>query len=68
MNIQFYNVKSKKVSIPEDKVKKTRYDRKTKVGVRTSYALRAEVDGLKLTKFVSKEDWDRLKVPEEKKR
>jgi hypothetical protein len=67
MNIQFYNVKSKKkVSVSEDKIRKTRYDRKTKAGVRTSYALRAEMDGQKLTKFVSKEDWDKLKVPEEK--
>jgi hypothetical protein len=35
-------------------------------GVKTSYALRAEVNGQKLTKFVSKDDWDKLDVPEEK--
>ncbi|MEW5839790.1 MAG: hypothetical protein AB1753_02190 [Thermoproteota archaeon] len=70
MNIQFYNVKTKKkVSVPEDRLKKTKYERKTKGGAkRVSYALRAEVDGQKLTKFVSKQDWDRLKVQEVKPR
>jgi hypothetical protein len=67
MNIQFYSVKNKKkVSVPEESIRKVRYERKTKAGTRTSYALRAEVNGQKLTKFVSKQDWDRLKVSEEK--
>lgn len=67
MNIQFYSVKTKKkVSVSEENVRKVRYDRKTKAGIRTSYALRAEANGQKLTKFVSKQDWDKLKVPEEK--
>ncbi|HXG07726.1 MAG TPA: hypothetical protein VNI77_10430 [Nitrososphaera sp.] len=67
MNIQFYNVKTKqKVSVPQDKLKKVKYERKTASGVKSSYALRAEVDGQKLTKFVSKGDWDKLDVPEEK--
>ncbi len=69
MNIQFYSVKNKKkVSVPEESIRKVRYERKTKAGTRTSYALRAEMNGQKLTKFVSKQDWDRLKVPEEKAR
>lgn len=57
MNIQFYSVKArKKVSVAEENVRKVRYERNTKGGSRTSYALRAEVGGQKLTKFVSKED------------
>jgi hypothetical protein len=67
VNIQFYSVKAKKkVSVPEENVRKVRYERKTKAGSRSSYALRAEMSGQKLTKFVSKQDWDELKVPEEK--
>jgi hypothetical protein len=68
MHIQFYNVKTKqKISIPKEKIKKIKYEKKTVNGVRTSYALRANSDeGQKLTKFVSKEDWDRLDVPEER--
>jgi hypothetical protein len=67
VNIQFYSVKAKKkVSVPEENVRKVRYERKTKSGTRSSYALREEMSGQKLTKFVSKQDWDKLKVPEEK--
>lgn len=67
MNIQFYNVKTKqKISIPQEKIKKVKYERRTSQGVTTSYALRAESEGLRLTKFVSKQDWDSLEVPQEK--
>jgi hypothetical protein len=60
-------VKTKqKVSVPQDKLRKVKYERKTSTGVKTSYALRAEIDGQKLTKFVSKDDWDKLDVPEER--
>lgn len=66
LNIQFYNVKTrKKVSVSSDKVKKVKFSKKTAGGqTRNTYAVRAEVDGAKLTKFVSKDDWDKLDVPE----
>lgn len=52
--------------MPAEKIQKVKYEKQTTNGIRTSYALRAEIDGQKLTKFVSKEDWERLGVPEEK--
>jgi hypothetical protein len=65
--VQFYSVKSKKkIGVPQEKLRKVRYERKTRQGTRTSYALRAEQDGQKLTKFVSKEDWEKLDVPQDK--
>jgi hypothetical protein len=64
-NIEFYDVKlRKKVSIPESKVRKTTFT--TKNG-QVRHGLRATTDdGRNLTKFVSKSEWDKLKVPEEK--
>lgn len=68
INIQFYDVKSKKkVGVPLDKVKKIKYSKKTSKGLRITYAVRAEYNGLKLTKFVSKDDWEKLDAPETKK-
>jgi hypothetical protein len=62
MPVDFYNVKSRQtVSIPDDKVSKTKYERQTKDGsTQYRYAFRAVDDetGTKLTKFVSKETWD----------
>lgn len=62
--IQFYDVKVKqKVEIDESDVRKTTF--KTKNG-QVRYGLRAKTsDGRNLTKFVSKPDWDKMKVPEE---
>lgn len=63
--MEFYNVKlKKKVDVPDTDIKKTTYSRQTKAG-KTSvrYALRAVYDGTKLTKFVSKDDFDKLDVP-----
>jgi hypothetical protein len=67
MEIQFYDVRSRqKVDVPKERIRKTRYERTTKSGAtRTSYALRGEHGGSKLTKFVSQADWDALDVPEE---
>jgi hypothetical protein len=67
MAIQFYDVRSRqKVDVPEERIRKTRYERATKDGgTRTSYALRGEHNGTKLTKFVSQADWEKLDVPEE---
>ena len=63
--MEFYNVKlKKKVDVAESDIKKTTYERQTKAG-KTSirYALRAVYEGTKLTKFVSKDDFDKLNVP-----
>ena len=64
-SIDFYDVKTRqKVSIDESKVKKTTFN--TKNG-QVRHGLRAKTDdGLNLTKFISKAEWDKLKVPEEK--
>jgi hypothetical protein len=65
MAIEFYSVKHrKKVQVDESEVQKKTYERQTSKGTQTRYALQAEtnVDGdrVKLTKFVSKDDYDRL--------
>lgn len=65
MGIEFYNVKIReKVEVPESAVRKVTYERETKSG-KTSvrYGLRAEHEGTKMTKFVSKDDWDALDAP-----
>jgi len=62
MDIEFYDVKNrKKVSVPASQVEKVTYERETKSGEKQiRYAVKAEKDGVKLTKFVSKETWDSL--------
>ncbi|HEX2358472.1 MAG TPA: hypothetical protein VHH72_01515 [Solirubrobacterales bacterium] len=67
MAIEFYDVKKReKVQIPEPNVKKVKYERETKSGkMSIRYALRAENEGTKLTKFVSESDWKALDAPEE---
>ena len=63
--MEFYDVKSKqKVDVPESQIKKTTYTRQTKEGkTSTRYAVKANHNGTHLTKFVSKEDYDKLNVP-----
>ncbi len=63
MAIEFYDVKlRKKVSLEEKEVTKTTFT--TKNG-QTRYGLRGKTkDGRNLTKFVSKAQWDSLKVKE----
>jgi len=65
MGIQFYDVRRReKVDVPEANIKKTSFERTTKAGkLQVRYALTALMDGSKLTKFVSKVDWDALDVP-----
>ena len=60
--IEFYDVKNKtKVSVPVAQVKKVTYERQTKSGAtQVRYALKAELNGVKLTKFVSKDTWDSI--------
>jgi hypothetical protein len=58
-------VKNKrKVFVEEDKIQKTRFITNNKGKSRTTYAIKAELDGVKLIKFVSKNDWNNLDVPE----
>ena len=67
--IEFYNVKKKKkVSIDEKDVTKVQYERKLKDGkTQIRYAFRAVDDGTNVTKFASKESWDNVDAPIEKK-
>jgi hypothetical protein len=61
-SVEFYDVKNKqKVSVPVSQVKKVTYERQTKSGdTQVRYALKAEMNGVKLTKFVSKDTWDMI--------
>ena len=63
MATEFYSVKHKrKVSVDDSEIQRKTFDRETSKGTQTRYALQAEttVDGdkVKLTKFVSKDDYD----------
>lgn len=63
--VEFYSVKHrKKVHVPASHVEKKKYERQTSRGPQERYALQVQtlVDGdpVKLTKFVGKEDYDRL--------
>ncbi len=60
--IEFYDVKNRrKVLVPASEVEKVTYERETKSGEKqVRYAVKAEKDGVKLTKFVSKETWDSI--------
>lgn len=62
--IEFYDVKKRaKVSVPVSNVKKTKYERETKDGgTQVRYAVKAEFEGSRLTKFVGKDLWDSLDV------
>ncbi|KKQ95888.1 MAG: hypothetical protein UV74_C0013G0493 [Candidatus Woesebacteria bacterium GW2011_GWB1_43_14] len=65
-SVDFYDVKKRaKVSVPVSQCKKTKYERPTKDGgTQVRYAVKAEMDGSRLTKFVSKDTWDSLSCPE----
>ena len=65
MAIEFYSVKHRrKVQVDESDIEKKTFERETSKGTQTRYGLQAntKVDGdqVKLTKFVSKDDWDKL--------
>lgn len=61
--MQFYDVKNRtKVDVDSSEVEKVTYERESKDGKKQiRYAVKAEKNGVKLTKFVSKETWDGLK-------
>ncbi len=65
MGIQFYDVRKRaKVDVPEGQIKKKKYERKTKSGAtQVRYALVAEFEGAKLTKFVNQKEWEAVKAP-----
>ena len=65
--VKFYNVKTRDfVTVPTSQIKKKKYEKTTKSGsLQVRYAVRANVNGTNLTKFVSKVDYDSLSVPEE---
>jgi hypothetical protein len=65
--IVFYDVKTRrKIRLTATRVKKTRYEKPLRDGhIQIRYALRASVDGRALTKFCSKTEWEKLKVPVE---
>ena len=65
MPIEFYSVKHrKKVQVDESEIEKKTFERETSKGKQTRYGLQAntEVEGdrVKLTKFVSKDEYDKL--------
>ena len=69
--MEFYSVKHrKKVEVPDKDIQKKTYNSKGDKGSSTRYAAVAEteVEGstVKLTKFINKETYDSLKVPEAK--
>ena len=61
--MKFYNVKKKaSVTIKDSECTKVIYKKETSKGVQERYAARAvDKDGMKLTKFLSKADFDALK-------
>lgn len=65
--IEFYNVKTRsKTKVPLQYIKKTKYERTNKDGsTQVRHAVKAEFEGQKLVKFVSKDLFDKLDVPEE---
>jgi len=68
MAVSFYDVKAKAmVEVPDNKLKKTKYERTTKSGSKqVRYALRGETsDGRKLTKFVNQQTWESTNAPME---
>lgn len=64
MAVEFYDVKTRqKVKVEDSQVRRVTFKTK-RGGIR--YGLRANTaDGRKLTKFVSKAEWDKLSYPVE---
>ena len=60
--ISFYNVRKKAtVEIFEDKCTKCTYEKESKTGKKViRYAVKAEEEGTKVTKFIGKADYDDL--------
>jgi len=65
--MRFYSVKDRRtVEVPTDRVKAVKYERTTKSGKKqVRYALKAEYNGRKLTKFVDEATYKRYARKEE---
>jgi Holliday junction resolvase len=64
VSIEFYDVKTRqKVSVDEANIKKVTYHPQGSGG-KPRYAVRGEYEGRNLTKFVSKDAYDALNLPE----
>ena len=64
--MEFYNLKTKqKVEVPESQMKKRKSVRTTSKGTRQErYAVVADLDGVRMLKFVNKATFDSLHIPE----
>ena len=64
--MEFYNLKTKeKVEVPESQMKKRKSVRTTSKGTRQErYAVVADLNGVRMFKFVNKETFDSLHIPE----
>jgi len=66
MTVTFYNVKTKSnMDVEEKDLRKKAYTRINSKGTQFRYAVRATIDKVNLTKFISKETYDALNVPVE---
>ena len=63
--MEFYNVKKRaSVKVADKNCTKVEFKKETSKGVQVRYGVKAvDTDGTKLTKFVSKADYDKLKCP-----
>lgn len=62
--MEFYNVKKREhVTIDDKKCQKIIYTKETTKGIQYRYAARATDNGTNLTKFISKETYDKLTCP-----
>ncbi|BCW98458.1 MAG: hypothetical protein KatS3mg024_1285 [Armatimonadota bacterium] len=64
--MEFYDVKRRaKVVIPDDRLRKQKFERITARGTQVRYAVTAQEGGSRLFKFVSREVYEGLNVPED---
>lgn len=65
--IEFYNVKTRsKIKVPLQYIRKTKYERTNKDGsTQVRHAVKADYNDQKLVKFISKDQYEKLNVPEE---
>ena len=63
--MEFYNVKKRaSVKVADKNCTKVEFKKETSKGVQVRYGVKAvDTDGTKLTKFVSKATYDKLKCP-----
>lgn len=59
----FHITKREYIEVPDSELRKKIYTRETAKGRQERYVVRTTVEGLNLTKFISKEVFDSLLVP-----